>query len=438
VETLINYFLPSKGLSQRLDLFELRKRKLYISFCLVSLFAVITFTISHILGGKNFAGLINVVGSILFIGSLYFYKLSGYYTISTSIYLIGCMFIISAQHYLAPNYMQSNLMWFPLISLVAYFLLQRRYSVLMMFVCSGFALASHMVGEFYPIPGDDFNRADGYTVNILSIILSIFVGHIIGKFVSQEETSAMDQVESKNTELVELSESNTALLSILSHDLANHIQVAYGHGKRASSHEIESYELSRSIQKINSSLDSMKSIVDEVRGYTATKSGKIEIRLTPVDIVEAIEDSLKNFERQKFDKSLKINLLEDITRGTRVFAEPISIVNSVFNNLISNAIKFSESKGHIDIFVTDLGPKVSVVIRDYGVGIPDELLTNMFNPKISTSRTGTHGEKGTGLGLPILKMFMDKFGGEIDVSSSTRGISGTEFRLHFNKVTDDA
>lgn len=354
-------------------------------------------------------------------------------------YLTGAMFIISAQHYMAPNYMQSNLMWFPLISLVSYFLLKRPYAIFMMFVCMCFALAAHLLGEEFPFPGDTFNRADGHMLNILSIVLSIFVGYIIGKFVSQEEVSAIDQVANKNAELVEMSESNAALLSILSHDLANHIQIAYGFGKRAKGYDVENIELSKCLGKMNNSLDNMKGIVDEVRGYTATKSGKIEIRLTPVLIVDAIESSLQNFSRKIRDKGVKLNVSYDVDKDTKVMAEPISLVNSVFNNLFSNALKFSESKSHIDIFVTDIGPKVSVVIRDYGLGMPDELLANIFNPRVSTSRTGTEGEQGTGLGLPILKMFMDKFGGDIDVSSSIRGVRGTEFRLHFNKSqVDDA
>lgn len=434
MEYLIEYFLPSKGLSQKLDLFELRKRKLYIGFCLVSLLAISAFTISHFIGGKFYAGLINIVGAVIFLGSLFFYKISGFYTVSTAAFLCGGMFVAGAQHYMAPNYMQSNLMWFPLIAVISYFLLPKKSSVSMMIVCTFFALASHLLGDAYPIKGDHFNEADGYMLNILSIVLSIFVGYIIGKFISNEEGKAISEVAEKNSELVEMSESNSSLLSILSHDLANHIQVAYGFGRRTQHYDIENENIRRCIHKMNVSLESMKNIVDEVRGYTATKSGKMEIRLSPVNIVEAIESSIANFERRAKLKNIKLNLSLDLAHDTEVFSEPIALTNSVFNNLISNAIKFSEADSHIDIFATDLGMRVTVVIRDYGIGMSDELLRDIFNPKVSTSREGTEGERGTGLGMPILKMFMDKFGGEVDVSSTTRGVNGTEFRLHFNKV----
>lgn len=400
--------------------------------------AILVFTTSHFIGGKYWAAVINVTGATLFFGSLLFYKYSGYYTLSASIYLCGAMFVSGAQHYMAPSHMQSNLMWFPLISLVAYFLVPKRSAMILMFICAGFALFSHIGSTFYPVTGDHFNMIDKHTVNILTIILSIFIGYLVGNIILGEEGQTLDQVETKNKELAELSESNTALLSILSHDLANHIQIAYGFGKKADAKDIEDPDVSRYLDKMNNALENMKRIVDEVRGYTATKSGKIEIQLSAVNLTESVKESLKYFDKAASEKHITINLTSDLELNTMIVAEPVALVSSVLNNLISNAIKFSNPRNHIDILITDLGPKVSLVVRDYGVGMPDEILSNIFNPTETTSREGTEGERGTGLGMPILKMFIDKFGAEIDVTSTTRGVSGTEFRIHFNKYTDVA
>lgn len=438
MENLINYFLPSKSLSQRLDIFELRKRKLFIQFCLVSLVGILVFTTSHFIGGKYYSALVNVTGATMFFGSLLFYKYSGYYTLSTSLYLVGAMFVIGAQHYLAPSHMQSNLMWFPLISLISYFLVPRRSAIALMFVCAGFALVSHIGSSFFPIAGDTFNNADKHTVNILTIILSVFIGHLVGSIILGEEGQTLDQVENKNKELAELSESNTALLSILSHDLANHIQIAYGFGNKTKDLKIEDEEVSRCLYKMNGALENMKRIVDEVRGYTATKSGKIEIQLSPVNLNQAVKDSIQIFKKNAIEKSITINMNSDLDDSSKIVAEPVALVNSVLNNLISNAIKFSNTNSHIDILITDLGPKVAFVVRDYGVGMPDDILSHIFNPSETTSREGTEGERGTGLGMPILKMFIDKFGADIDVTSSTRGVTGTEFRIHFKKQQDVA
>ena len=433
MDQLINYFLPSKSLSKRLDLFELRKRKLFISFCLIALFSIVVFTISHFLGGKIYSGAINVAGAIIMLGSLLLYKFSGYYSLAASGFLISAVLVAGGQHYLAPSHMQSNLMWFPLIALLSYFILKKEHAVLMLFICGGIGLGSHIGPEFYPISGDQFNMADRYAVNILTIILSIVVGHVGGRYISKEETDTLKELEKKNQDLLELSESNAALLSILSHDLANHIHVAYGFGKKLDSCDLEDVEAIRCHSKVMNSVEQMKTIVDGVRGYTATKSGKINIHLSPVLIRESVNKSIDLLQKHADEKEVKINLVTDFEEDISISCEPISLVNSVMNNLLTNAIKFSHPHSEIRICITDLDDSVSFSIRDTGMGIPDDILKNIFDPSISTSRSGTVGEPGTGFGLPILKMFIDKYDAHIDVSSSIKGETGTEFRIHFKK-----
>ena len=70
------------------------------------------------------------------------------------------------------------------------------------------------------------------------------------------------------------------------------------------------------------------------------------------------------------------------------------------------------------------------------MGIPDDLIPLLFAPDVSTNREGTDGESGTGFGLPIVKMFVDKYGGSIDVRSGggNRDRRGSRFELSFRSA----
>jgi signal transduction histidine kinase len=76
-------------------------------------------------------------------------------------------------------------------------------------------------------------------------------------------------------------------------------------------------------------------------------------------------------------------------------------------------------------------------LRDEGIGIPGELLENIFNPGASTSRPGTAGEEGSGFGMPLVKQYMGYYGGSIMISSKSEekfpDEHGTEIQLTLKK-----
>ncbi len=89
----------------------------------------------------------------------------------------------------------------------------------------------------------------------------------------------------------------------------------------------------------------------------------------------------------------------------------------MFNNILSNAIKFSHSESIIEISSELRGDLVVLKISDHGIGMPEELLNDVFNMNKSTNRRGTQGEMGTGYGMPLVKKFITKFKGRIEIES---------------------
>ncbi len=182
--------------------------------------------------------------------------------------------------------------------------------------------------------------------------------------------------------------------------------------------------------------DSMIEITQNIRKMYAVSRGKANMDLLLTSLNSAIEYTnevcASEFERKK------IKLEYDFKENERIhiLVEPISFNNQVLGNIISNAIKFSsdESTIHVKAYAQSPG-RITVEIRDHGIGIPKDILPNLFDINKKTSRPGTHGEIGTGFGLHIMKSFVEVYGGELEVESRdslSEFPSGTTIKLTLN------
>ncbi|MFK7827996.1 MAG: response regulator [Oligoflexales bacterium] len=178
-------------------------------------------------------------------------------------------------------------------------------------------------------------------------------------------------------------------------------------------------------------IDNGLSIIGLVRKMSVLDEGKLE--LAKVSIKQAIFDALLIVEEKLAQKDLHVEL--KVEKELFVFAEPVSLVNSVLLNLLTNAIKYSHPGEAICISVYDYEKSIILTVKDNGVGISADILPNIFDFRRSFSMPGTKGEKGTGFGLPLVKKFVDKYGAEIavksNISSKTTTNNGTEVSIQF-------
>ncbi len=101
----------------------------------------------------------------------------------------------------------------------------------------------------------------------------------------------------------------------------------------------------------------------------------------------------------------------------------------VMDNLISNAIKFSADG--IEVSLRHANGAAFIDVKDFGVGIPDDLLPSIFDRFSRASRKGIHGEESIGLGLSIVKQIVTKHGGDVNVKSVEE--KGTTFTISLNQ-----
>ncbi len=113
-----------------------------------------------------------------------------------------------------------------------------------------------------------------------------------------------------------------------------------------------------------------------------------------------------------------IELKKNLPDQAVVFAD-YAMVGTILRNLISNALKFTQSGGRVTISAEMKRTELVVTVTDTGVGISEENREKLFRIDESYSTSGTRNEKGTGLGLILCREFVEKHGGKIWVESKT-------------------
>lgn len=147
------------------------------------------------------------------------------------------------------------------------------------------------------------------------------------------------------------------------------------------------------------------------------------------NFTEIIKSSLVLFEY--YCKKQIISCHKNIEENVFIKADP-NAIDRIVNNVIENAIKFSNNEGKIEISLGTVGDKIHFSVKDAGIGIPPDLQKKIFEPYYQINHKKT-GLQGMGLGLPIVKKVVDSLGGQVHIKSNPAEAPGTEVTIILNK-----
>lgn len=213
-----------------------------------------------------------------------------------------------------------------------------------------------------------------------------------------------------------------ALIHILTHDLAGPLFVIQSMAElQAEKAQLDPIKAHQTFEKIKSAAQSAQAMLKVVKELEAIEAGKVELMLKPVPLLASLQSTIEILQPLADNKQVQLMVESDIPPNLTVLGERTVLEHTILHNVVANAIKFSKANDRIEIRVTRIdGDKVDVVIKDHGIGIPRNLIPQLFSHNSKTSRRGTSGEKGTGLGLPLARRYVQKFGGSIAVQSQAR------------------
>lgn len=164
----------------------------------------------------------------------------------------------------------------------------------------------------------------------------------------------------------------------------------------------------------NQTIENTFSLLDNLLKWTKSQVGKLNVVYQNTDIVEVLADTVDTFKLVAQIKKLNLTFHHDINVKVRM---DIDMIKTVLRNLLSNAIKFSNEGGNIDVILTENEDFAIVSVKDGGTGIKDEDKQKLFNMATHFTTFGTANEEGSGLGLLLVKDFVDKNGGTLSFDS---------------------
>ncbi len=205
------------------------------------------------------------------------------------------------------------------------------------------------------------------------------------------------------------------LLRVLLHDIANTLSsMTYNLVKAREDQELA--PANAELDKMERAVADINSLLTQVRHLKSVKDGKTDMPFKPISIAIVLNEVFEKIEYIATQKGIKIAL--DLSRDKMfVNSEKTILSNVVLLNLLSNAVKFSHPGDRIDLRAYTENAEAIIEIQDYGVGMPQPLVEQIFSLNARTTRTGTHGEKGTGYGMPLVKEYLQMMGGSIHVTS---------------------
>jgi len=247
-----------------------------------------------------------------------------------------------------------------------------------------------------------------------------------------ERKQSEDAINKYVRELEDLNIHKDSVLAILSHDLRSPLSSIIG-----IVNYLKEYSQSMKPDEFQEMLDLLyKSSIDELEmldylvewariKYASGVFSPTRIKLT--DYINKVFDSLND------TASINaINLHHEIEEDTSVFADGKMLI-SIIQNIVSNAIKHSEKGGTVTVSARSKDDKIIVQVKDTGVGMSREITENLFTPQLKTLSEARKKNKGAGIGLLLVKGFLEKNGGEIWVESIEGEGSSFYFTLPFEK-----
>jgi len=282
-----------------------------------------------------------------------------------------------------------------------------------------------------------FNRADGEKRVMLVTATPAYDAEgnfesSIGVFMDiTDRKNIENELKKSEAALKALNTTKDKLFSIIAHDLRGPI------GTSADLLEvmIESYdsytseEQLKMMEILRNSAKSTYNLLETLLNWTIVQTGNLVFKPELFNLTTCIDNVVSNLVPTALSKN--ITLLYEPQEEIFSYADQ-NMVQTVFRNLIGNAIKYTYRGGTIEVQAINQGNTTEITVADNGMGMEEETRKNLFVTFKQSSKYGTENEKGTGLGLILCKEFIEKHGGNIRVESELG--KGSRFIFDIPKV----
>lgn len=229
-------------------------------------------------------------------------------------------------------------------------------------------------------------------------------------------------------------------LSVMSHEIRTPMNAVIGLAHFLMEEDPRPDQL-ENLKTLQFSAENLMGLINDILDYSKIESGKVELEEVPFDLRNLLHRIVHSHSFKAHEKSLKISCEIDEAIPEQLIGDPIRL-GQIVNNLVSNAVKFTEV-GSIRVILHQSILKngkseIKFRFEDSGIGIPKEKTETIFEAFTQASSSITRQYGGTGLGLAIVRRLVELHGGEINVHPGVSSGSIFEFTLVFQFVEENS
>ncbi len=239
---------------------------------------------------------------------------------------------------------------------------------------------------------------------------------------------AKKQIIKQAEEIQKINRTKDRLYSVIAHD----IKSPFANISMLISTLAEGYmepgseEYDEVLQNINNSTQETYTLLINLLQWTRSQTGDLELSLEAIPVDSLISSVVRFMDQQAQKKQIALSYR--VAEGLTMNADQ-NMIKSILQNITGNALKFTKPGGEVIVDAYQKNDIICIEVKDNGIGISEANMNKLFTDEGQVTTRGTNDEKGSGLGLLLVKEFVQKHNGTIDVESKEG--KGTTFTLNF-------
>ncbi|TDE15603.1 tetratricopeptide repeat-containing sensor histidine kinase [Dyadobacter psychrotolerans] len=236
-----------------------------------------------------------------------------------------------------------------------------------------------------------------------------------------------EEIQAQREELISINKTKDRVLSVIGHDLRSPFASVRQVLDLIRSGDLDEHEQEMLFDDFQKQITLVSELIDGLLAWASSQQSGGAVNYEKISLTDTTEKILSLYKPAFDQKKQQV----EHTKNENIFIEADeNHVRIILQNIVSNAIKFTPQQGTVSLFYTKENDFVAIHIKDDGLGMSKKKLAELFNTSgVAISENGTDMEPGTGLGLLLIKQFVEENKGHIEVKSEID--KGSEFIVYF-------
>jgi signal transduction histidine kinase len=242
-----------------------------------------------------------------------------------------------------------------------------------------------------------------------------------------QNVALFGELQSQRASVIQLNQLKDDLIAVLAHDFKGPLTTIIGFTELLEQHALEGDEAESALRTIRQSAARLADLANDTLALSRVEQGELNLATDPVNALDIVKEAAESLMPQRQIK-VTIKAHDPVVRG-----DPARL-RQVFENIISNAIKYSPDGAPVEVRVTETDRTVRIAVHDTGIGIPSDEMKFLFERFTRASNAKRSKIKGTGVGLYLAKTLVERHGGNIQVQSKLG--EGSTFTVVLPRMRD--